>query len=192
MKPSIRHGILMGATALPGLPEDLRRRLMRGCQVDVGPRTGVRRWCTFTPGQVTIGADSFINFGCLFEASAPITIGDGVDIGFRTELITTDHHIADDSRRAGRPFSRPITIESGCWLGAGVRVLAGVTIRRGCVIAAGAVVTRDCAPHGLYAGVPARRLRDLEPDERQQPPRAAAATGDATAAPAAALASTPL
>ena len=30
-----------------------------------------------------------------------------------------------------------------------------------CVIAAGAVVTRDCAPHGLYRGIPARRVRDL-------------------------------
>jgi maltose O-acetyltransferase len=30
------------------------------------------------------------------------------------------------------------------------------------VIAAGAVVTEDCAPDGLYAGVPARRIRDLD------------------------------
>lgn len=31
----------------------------------------------------------------------------------------------------------------------------------GCVIAAGAVVTRDAEPDGLYAGVPARRIRSL-------------------------------
>jgi acetyltransferase-like isoleucine patch superfamily enzyme len=24
------------------------------------------------------------------------------------------------------------------------------------------VVNRDCEPHGLYAGVPARRIRDLD------------------------------
>jgi acetyltransferase-like isoleucine patch superfamily enzyme len=29
------------------------------------------------------------------------------------------------------------------------------------VVASGAVVTKDCLPHGLYGGVPARRLRDL-------------------------------
>jgi maltose O-acetyltransferase len=42
-------------------------------------------------------------------------------------------------------------------------VLDGVTIGAGCVIAAGAVVTRDCEPDGLYAGVPAVRKRDLTP-----------------------------
>jgi maltose O-acetyltransferase len=42
-------------------------------------------------------------------------------------------------------------------------VLPGVTVGDGCVIAAGAVVNADCQPDGLYAGVPARRVRDLEP-----------------------------
>ena len=33
-------------------------------------------------------------------------------------------------------------------------------------MAAGAVVRESCDPDGpLYAGVPARRVRDLEPDE---------------------------
>lgn len=53
-------------------------------------------------------------------------------------------------------------MEDGCWLGGNVTVLPGVTIGRGCVIAAGAVVTKSCDPNGLYAGVPARRIRDLD------------------------------
>jgi acetyltransferase-like isoleucine patch superfamily enzyme len=40
-------------------------------------------------------------------------------------------------------------------------IMPGVSIERGVVIAAGAVVTRSCAAHGLYAGVPARRIREL-------------------------------
>jgi acetyltransferase-like isoleucine patch superfamily enzyme len=36
-----------------------------------------------------------------------------------------------------------------------------VSPRWRCVVAAGAVVTGDCEPDGLYAGVPARRVRDL-------------------------------
>jgi maltose O-acetyltransferase len=183
MKDSVRHMILMAATGVPRLPQSVRQRMMRSCQIDVGSNTGVRHGCTFTPGPVTIGSNSFVNFGCIFDASAPITIGDGVDIGFHSELITSGHHISDDSRRAGPVFHRPITIESGCWLGAGVRVLPGVTIGRGCVIAAGAVVTKDCEPQGLYAGVPARRIRDLDSDgrshdaDRQAPAGATAPPG---------------
>jgi len=40
-------------------------------------------------------------------------------------------------------------------------ILGGVTVGEGCLVAAGAVVTADCAPHGLYGGAPARRLREL-------------------------------
>jgi maltose O-acetyltransferase len=40
--------------------------------------------------------------------------------------------------------------------------MPGVTIGDGCTIASGAVVTRDCEPDGMYAGVPARRVKDLD------------------------------
>ena len=45
---------------------------------------------------------------------------------------------------------------------ASVRALDhGVTVGDGCVVAAGAVVREDCEPGGLYAGVPARRVKKL-------------------------------
>jgi phosphonate metabolism protein (transferase hexapeptide repeat family) len=45
------------------------------------------------------------------------------------------------------------------WIGAGAKVMAGVSIGTGSVVAAGAVVTRDVAPYQIVAGVPARPLR---------------------------------
>jgi maltose O-acetyltransferase len=56
----------------------------------------------------------------------------------------------------------PVTIEDGCWIGANATVLPGVRIAGGTVIAAGAVVTRDCEPNSLYAGVPATRIKALD------------------------------
>jgi acetyltransferase-like isoleucine patch superfamily enzyme len=38
-------------------------------------------------------------------------------------------------------------------------IMPGVTIGAGVVVAAGAVVTKDCEAGGLYAGIPAKRLR---------------------------------
>lgn len=58
---------------------------------------------------------------------------------------------------------KPITVGKGCWIGANAIILPGVTIGDGCIIGAGAVVNKDCAPNGLYVGVPTKRVRDLEP-----------------------------
>jgi maltose O-acetyltransferase len=38
----------------------------------------------------------------------------------------------------------------------------GVTVGRGCVVATAAAETKDCKPNGLYAGVPAGRVRELD------------------------------
>jgi maltose O-acetyltransferase len=52
-----------------------------------------------------------------------------------------------------------VTIGDRVWLGVGAIVLPGVTIADDVVVGAGAVVTRDCPVPGLYAGVPAVRVR---------------------------------
>jgi acetyltransferase-like isoleucine patch superfamily enzyme len=79
----------------------------------------------------------------------------------RVMLVTSSHAVGPCERRAGPLKPAPITVGDGCWIGAGAVLLPGVTVHDGCVIASGAVVTGDCAADGLYAGVPARRVRDL-------------------------------
>lgn len=57
----------------------------------------------------------------------------------------------------------PPEIGDEVWIGAKVVVLRGVRIGHGAVVGAGAVVTRDIPPREVWAGVPARRLRDRTP-----------------------------
>jgi maltose O-acetyltransferase len=61
----------------------------------------------------------------------------------------------------------PIVIQDNVWIGAGAKVLGGVTIHKGAVIGANAVVTRDIPENAIVAGVPARviRFRDFASDE---------------------------
>jgi len=54
--------------------------------------------------------------------------------------------------------ARP-TIGDGVDIGAGVAVLGDITVGTGSVIAANAVVTRDCPPHAVMAGLPARAIK---------------------------------
>ncbi len=55
--------------------------------------------------------------------------------------------------------SKPVTIKRGCWIGARVTILGGVTIGEHSVVAAGSVVTRNVPPYTLVGGVPAVRIR---------------------------------
>jgi acetyltransferase-like isoleucine patch superfamily enzyme len=59
----------------------------------------------------------------------------------------------------------PTRVGRGASIGSGAVILCGVTIGARAVIGAGAVVTKDVGPNEIVAGVPARLLRTLEPQE---------------------------
>jgi acetyltransferase-like isoleucine patch superfamily enzyme len=60
-----------------------------------------------------------------------------------------------------------VTIEDNAWLGAGVKVLDGVTIGHDAVAGAGSVVNRDIPAFTIAAGIPARVLKDRRLQEAQ-------------------------
>ena len=118
------------------------------------------------PKLCSIGTNCFLNSGVgLYTGagSATITIKDNVWVGMGTKFICPTHKIGPSTQRAGQQIYQPILVENGCWIGANVTVLPGVKIGKGCIIAAGAVVTCDCLENCLYAGVPAKIKKQLDP-----------------------------
>ena len=118
------------------------------------------------PEGITIGDNCFFNhFIHLHNGnnkSATISFGNNVYIGPESRFICATHEIGKASKRAGRNKYGSIIVEDGVWIGAGATILPVVKIARGGVIGAGAVVTKSTEPNGLYLGVPAKRVRDLE------------------------------
>lgn len=158
---SRRWDVLVNTIAASPLVSRRRRaRLLRigGLGVHGEP---VLSGCYFFGAAVELHPTAWINHGCYFDSRAAITVGADCSLGMQVMLCTSGHDIGGPQRRAGRYRAEPIVIEDGVWLGARALVLGGVTIGTGCVVAAGAVVTHDLEPHGLYAGVPARRVIDL-------------------------------
>ena len=118
------------------------------------------------PEGVVIGNNCFLNhFVHLHngnDKSATIVFGNDVYIGPEARFICASHEIGDEKKRAGRNKYGSIIVEDGVWIGASATILPGITIARGVIIGAGAVVTKSTEPNGLYLGVPAKRVRDLE------------------------------
>ncbi len=110
---------------------------------------------------ISIGFDSFINYGGIVLDTAPVTIGDEVRIATAVQLLTAEHPLDPVARRAGIELARPIAIGDGVWIGGGAIVCPGVTIGENSVIGAGSVVTRDIEPGVLAAGNPCRVIREL-------------------------------
>jgi maltose O-acetyltransferase len=162
----------VGLTLLRLLPTyafaGVRLRLLRLAGIQAGDGTGIggRMWVGGGPdaaSRLTLGDRCFVNDGCRFDTSAPITIGDDVHLGHDVAVLTATHHLGDAGLRAGANTGRSISIERGSWIGARATILAGVTIGAGSVVAAGAVVDRSVAPSTLVGGVPARPIRALTP-----------------------------
>lgn len=144
----------------PALPRVLRWAVYRSGGLDV--RTGnVYPGCTFVAKQVTIGEDTFVNRGCLFEGAGPLRIGRDCQIAMEAMFLTSTHPWEPGGHFARRPANLTTTVGDRCWIGARAVILPGVTVGDDCVVAAGAVVAKDCQPGGLYAGVPARRIRTI-------------------------------
>lgn len=125
-------------------------------------RSNIRDGCLIIGFDITM-SDCYFNRQVFVDASAPVRIGTRVQFGPRASIITSTHRIGTSAQRAIGAETAPVSVGDGCWIGAGAMILPGVSVARGCVIAAGAVVTKDTAQDGLYAGVPATRVRDLEP-----------------------------
>ncbi|QAV29791.1 acyltransferase [Micrococcus luteus] len=151
----------------------LKHRLYVACKPAIGLRrlSKLRRQGVLIEGTPMLSATAVVqpgarllghvyaNHGVLIERGA--TVGPTVALGPGAVVLTTTHEMGPSTQRAGETVVHPTVVGEGCWLGAHAVILPGVTVAPGCVVAAGAVVTKDTAPDGLYAGVPARRVKDL-------------------------------
>ncbi len=156
----VRDVVLNTLIASPAFPRPLRWRALAICGLDV-ERSAIASGGHYGGRRISIGRGSFLNIGVVLDNSAPIEIGERVQIGPGVMLLTGSHELGAPDGRAGADVAAPITVGRGSWIGARVTVLPGVSIGEGCVIGAGAVVTKDCQAHGVYTGVPSRRVRDL-------------------------------
>lgn len=161
--PGLRREVLLNRVASSVLmPVPLRRRFLAAYGMRVGKAT-IYPGVWFGSSRVSIGDGTFINQGCMFNTSGPITIGERCSIAMNVTFVTSSHGVGGPEQRAGEATTAPIVVGDGTWIGANAVILPGVTIGAGSIIAAGAVVVSDCEADAVYGGVPARKIRGLLP-----------------------------
>lgn len=64
------------------------------------------------------------------------------------------------------PYSKPLIIGNGCWIGHGVKIIKGVTIGNNVIIGGGSVVIDDIPDNAIAVGVPAKVIKYRELPEK--------------------------
>lgn len=88
------------------------------------------------------------------------------DVFISTLVSTTNDNAMGRKPTRGRDWTaKGPTIRRFAVIGQGACVLPGIEIGENAIVGAGAVVTRDVSPRVLVIGVPARVVRELNPEE---------------------------
>ncbi|MGA2408206.1 MAG: acyltransferase [Bacteroidales bacterium] len=128
----------------------------------------VRLW---GKNKLVIGRNFYIGRDAQIDCDA--LVGDNVMLANRVALVGRyDHNYQQigipirlasrirDSDYNWKGLNLKVIIEDDVWVGYGSIILSGVKIGQGSIIAAGSVVTNNVDPFSIYAGIPAKKIRN--------------------------------
>lgn len=126
-------------------------------------------------GDVAMGDDCSIWYGAVLRGDVnTITLGNRVNIQDGAVLHTLYERsvveIGDDVSVGHNVTVHGARVEDRCLIGMGATLLDNVVVGTGSIVAAGAMVLTGTAiePGTVYAGVPAKKVKTLTPEEQER------------------------
>ena len=152
-------------------------RKVRGHVPEIGENTFLADTATII-GDVTIGKDCSIWYGAVLRGDVnTITIGDRTNIQDGAVIHTlydkspkpSQTHIGNDVSVGHNATIHGATIGDSVLIGMGATVLDNAVVPEGCIIAANALVLSNAQlePNSVYAGVPAKKVKEITPEQRE-------------------------
>lgn len=134
----------------------------RGSKLVIGPNVTIDSFVKMKfvggLGDIIIGAESFINSGCVLYSGNGIKIGCNVLVAANCTFASVNHEYKSrDKKIIEQRFKKSkggIVIEDDVWIGAGSIILDGAFIKKGCVIGACSIVGIKTEEYGVYYGNP--------------------------------------
>lgn len=113
--------------------------------------------------QVIIGQNFTENINCMITCMGNknfIKIGNDCMFSENIDIWNTDSHQIIDGLGNIINKNKPIIIGNHVWIGKNCSILKGVTIENNSIIGMSSVVTKNVDSNSIYAGNPARKVKD--------------------------------
>lgn len=158
-----RRLILFFVLVVPGRPGNILTEPVRRFLVAlIGVRMG--RHCKISPGFFVFRYGHFHSgYGCRFGYDfqvwnfSHISIGSGLLASHGVKVVCATHNISPQREN----IAGPVTIGDNVWLGVNVTIVGPCQIGSNVILGANSFATGDLEAGWIYAGSPARKIRQL-------------------------------
>jgi len=113
---------------------------------------------------IYVGIDTYPGFsnGCYIQGKGGIVVGDYTQIAPNVIIVSANHDVYDSRKH----ICSSVKIGKYCWIGAGAKIMPGVTLGDWTIVGAGAVVTKSFeGGHCVLGGVPAKLIKMLDKEK---------------------------
>lgn len=138
-------------------------------RIFIGNFSRIDDFCVLSAGQasIEIGRNVHIAIYTSLIGQGKIEIGDFANLSSRVAVYSSNDDYSGEfmtnptvSSQYTNVYSAPVSIGKHVIIGSGSIILPGVTLAEGVSIGALSLVNRSCESFKIYAGVPARYLKD--------------------------------
>lgn len=126
-------------------------------------------------GDVTMGDDCSIWYGTVLRGDVnTIKLGNRVNVQDNASIHTlykrSVTEIGDDVSIGHGAVVHGARIESNCLIGINATILDNAVVGSGTIVAANSLVLSNAVlePNSVYAGVPARKIKEIDPSQRAE------------------------
>ena len=139
--------------------------------IELGDNSRIDDFCIVS-GRVVIGAYCHITPMCLVAGGSPgIYFSDFCTLAYGVKIFAQSDDYSGETltnslipKRFKKEIMKPVYLGRQVIIGAGSMVFPGVDIAEGCSVGAMTLVNKSTKPWGIYAGNPAKRIRERKKD----------------------------
>lgn len=140
-------------------------------KISIGDHTRIDDFCIVS-GNVQLGRNIHITPYCNLAGGEPgIVISDFSTVAYRCTIISqTDDYSGGSLTNSTLParykkeIKLPVVIHAHCIIGTHSVIFPGVTLGEGCAVGAMTLIRRSTEPWSIYAGNPARKIKERKRD----------------------------